>query len=836
MLKKEDMNKYNTSMMGVPSQRTEGEFSQSAGATVGTVGGMILKSIKTVIFVLAITGLLVFISVASFILSFRDTEPPDLNAMKLSLSSTVYLEDDTGAATEYMTIHGNENRVWVALADIPLYMQTAQIAIEDHRFYEHHGVDWKGTFGAVYKLFSNTGGGGGSTLTQQLIKNITDENQVSILRKVKEIFTALNMEKEFTKDEILEAYLNKVNYGGQCHGVEAAANFYFDKTIGECSLAECAVIAGITQNPWQYYPMVFPENTKERATIVLERIRELSNTGELSDKLLQISDSEIDMALSELESMTFLGVQQEEAEQEQEQNTELWNWYIDTMFEDIVSDLMEQYSYSYKEAVSLMYNGGLEIHSAMDQTLQSDIENLFLTNKDMLPDDEAIELGFFMMDPYTGKVLAVVGSRAERVGVRLQNNATMSERQSGSSIKPLSVYALGIKNDVISYGSVLKDQPIPNYFGPGSTQQGPQNFSMQYEEHMNVDRAIEQSQNAPAAWLCQELTTEACYDWLVNSLHFTTLVDADAHSLSSLALGGQTYGVTVREMTAGFQMFANGGFYYEPFTYYYVKDANGSVILDNRDNTGEQVLSLDDATVMNKLLQRPIYGSWGTATGIMSQMNTQIFGKTGTTDSENDLWFVGGTPFCVAGIWNGYKYPSRLADSNTAKVTWRAVINHVMENYDWSGKQWVLSPDAYEGTFCRDSGKIAGPNCFDTATGWYIAGDAPATCNGGSDHVTGDVSPSPSTSPSPSPSASPSAEPSASPSIEPSEAPPESSSPESSSVESQPVTSEPSMAPEPPPPPTSDPTPTPTPPPPPPVTSDVVTDVPGANEGTTPVG
>lgn len=844
MLNREDMNKYNTSSTKIPSQRTEGEFSQTAGATAKTVGGMVWKVIKTVLFIAAVTGLLVFISVASFILSFRNVEPPNISSMKLSYSSFIYLDGEEEQGEPYMALYSNENRVWVPLSEIPLIMQTAQIAIEDHRFYEHNGVDWKGTLGAMYKLLTHSGGGGGSTLTQQLIKNLTGEKQVSILRKVKEIFTALNLENGYTKDgerkvgyekeEILEAYLNVVNYGGQCQGVEAAANYYFDKSISDCSLAECAMIAGITQNPWQYNPMIFLEDSKGRAKTVLKRMLELSEEGLLdNENLVSITKSEYDAAVAELETIKPVGAELEDtdAENEEKQDTEKWNWYIDVMFEDIVSDLMEKYNYSYDVAERMMYNGGYEIESSMNLKMQTDIENLFLKNTDMLPEDQAIELGFFMMDPYTGKVMAVVGNRGARSGIRLQNNATMSARQSGSAIKPISPYAVGLNTDTVTYGSVLKDAPIPEYSEDGD--EWPKNYSREYEGSMNVDRAIEQSQNAPAAWLCKEVTPEACYDWLVNKLHFTTLTEEDSHSLSAMALGGQTNGVTVRDMTAAFQIYANGGVYHKPITYNYVKDHDGNVILDNRpesgDNQPEQVMSIDNATIMNKLLHRPIYGDWGTATGYMSGIDTEIYGKTGTTDSGNDLWFVGATPFCVAGLWNGYKYPDVLDDDTTVKVTWKAVIEHLLANYDWSGKSWILSENVYSTLFCRSSGKLAGPSCYDTATGWYSTDNAPGTCNGGSDHIAHGKpasSPSPSAQPSTEPTLSPS--PSVDPSLSPEPSPGtssdvsggDSSLPEVSSGVEPPVSSTPSedpSTPAPPPPPTEEPTPTapPTPEPPP---------------------
>lgn len=777
MLDKKDLNKYNTTSSGIPSQRTEGELAQTAGATAKTMGGMVWKAVKTILCVLFITGVLVFLSVAAFLLSFRDIEAPDLNSISLNYSSFVYVDDKEGNSTEYMTIHADENRVWASLNDIPAYMKTAQVAIEDHRFCEHSGVDWRTTLNAVRKLFSG-GSGGGSTLTQQLIKNITDEKDYSILRKVREIFTALNMEKKYSKQQILEAYLNVVNYGGQCQGVEAAAQTYFGKSIGECSLAECALIAGITQNPSQYYPLVFPEESKTRAQTVLDRMWELSDgidngdnqelviSSEMEGQLAPITEEEYNQATAELAAMTFDGNQSQETESvEEQQDVNDWNWYIDTMFEDIVADLMDTYGYSYDIAVDMIYNSGLEIHSAMNPQIQNDLEKMFVSGENM-PEDQDIQAGLFVMDPYTGRVIAVVGSRDEREGVLLQNHATQSERQPGSSFKALSVYSLGIETGEITYGSVLNDIPVPGYFGEGSTQEGPQNVSRQYTGAMNVDEAIEVSQNAPAAWLAQTLTPESCYEWMTQKLHFTTLTEEDPHSLSAMALGGMSYGVTVREMTAAFCVFANGGYYYEPYTYTYVKDHDGNVILDNRDNTGEQVMSTETATVMNKLLHRPVEGYNGTAANIMYDIGLDMFAKTGTTDDAYDLTFMGGTNFCVAGIWNGYEYPAELYDSNTCQVTWRAVIEYLANNYDWSGKEWVLSDNVSQYAFCRSSGKLAGTNCYDTAYGWYDNNNLPGRCNGGSDHIAG-----PAVSPSPSPSVEPSAEPSTEPSANPSQEP-----------------------------------------------------------------
>lgn len=781
---REDMNKYNTSNIPAPSHRTEGELSQSAGATAKTLGGMVWRAFKTLFWILAIAGVLVLISVFSIIMSFRNVDPPNISDMKLNYSSFLYLDKEDGTSEEYMSYYSSENRVWVELNEIPDYMKTAQIAIEDHRFVHHQGVDWQGTARAIIRLATGGQGGGGSTLTQQLIKNVTGKNQVSILRKVREIFTALNLEGGYTdadgvkhvgysKEEILMAYLNVVNYGGQCQGVQAAAKYYFDKDIKDCTLAECALIAGITQNPWQYNPMIFPEDSKDRARVVLKRMIELSEEGELVSELTTpITRSEYNAALAELENMNFIGAEEEEADDHTPDPDEAkWNDYTDTIFEDVVKALMEKYDYDYDVAVDHIYNAGYEIHSSVDMDFQNDIANYFLTNQDMLPEDEAIELAFYMMDPYTGKVMAIVGRRGERHGRRLGNYATgagMDGRQSGSAIKPLSVYSVGLNEGVINYGTVLKDEPIPNYFGEGDPSEGPQNFSGRYEKTMNVDKAVEVSQNAPAAWVCKTVSPEACYDFLVNKLHFTSLTEEDGHNISGMALGGQQYGVYLSEMCAGYQIFANGGVYHKPITFDYVKDHDGNVILDNRPeaNPGEQVMSIENATIMNKLLHRPTYGSEGTATNWTYDLGCEVIGKTGTTDDNYDLWFIGVTPFCVAGIWNGYEQNQELEDSTTHKDTWRAVMDYVLEKYDFSGKQWVLSDNVVQRSFCRDSGKTPGEHCFNIEqNGWYDIDKVPGKCNGGSDHITGKVSPSPSNSPSPSPS--PSVSPSPSPSNSP---------------------------------------------------------------------
>ena len=769
MLNKKDINKFNTTSVNVPVGRAEGELSSTVAATTKTIGGMLWKAVKTILFVGAITGLLVFISVASFIWSLKDIEPPPLDQMNLNLSSTIFVQNDNGEFEEDRVLHGIENRKKVSLPDISQYMIDAQIAIEDKTFREHQGVNWYRTFGAAFMLFSGSADSeGGSTLTQQLIKNITNQNQVSVLRKIKEVFTALNLEKVSSKDSILEAYLNLVNYGAGTRGVQAAANVYFNKDIKDCDIVECATIAAITKNPYQYNPFVFPEENKKRRNVV---IWEMWDQG-------YITKDQYDDAIEKSDKIEIKYVKRERTEEDNTDDNKtsddraVWNWYEETLFADVVRDLIEKYSYSYDDAVSLMYTAGYQIYSGENRKLQVGVENFFLNGENSgVPADKAVLYSMYLQD-YKGMCIAVVGNRNEKTGNRVTNFATQGTRSSGSSIKPLSAYALGIENGTITYGSVLKDSPIPEYSSGGDT--WPKNFSRQYTGNMNIDTAVEISQNAPAAWLIQAMTPEASFKFLTEKLHFKGLVGGDSGdiNLSAMALGGMAYGVNAREMAAAFQIFGNGGKYYKPHTYLYVKDNEGNIILDNRDIQPEQPISADTATIMNKLLHEPIYGYNGTATTTQIS-GVDIFGKTGTTDASYDCWFVAGTPFGVAAIWNGYETQASLSTTMPPKDMWRALMLYLINDFGFDGSgEYVTSENVTHVRYCRSSGLTAGGSCFSTDVGLYSQDNIPKRCNGGSDHVahgakTASSSPSPSPSPSATPKPSESPKPTATPSKEP---------------------------------------------------------------------
>lgn len=739
MKNREDLNKYHTNAtFDVPRTRTEGELAKTAGPTVKAGFGILWKTVKTVLFVVMITGMICFISMATYILSFRDIEAPDLDVMSLRFSSHVKVCDENGNPTrDYLTLHAEENRIWVYYEDIPKHMLQAIIAIEDKRFLEHEGVDWRTTVGSAYKLLTNAddSGGGGSTLTQQLIKNITDRKEVSIMRKVTEIFKALNLEKKYTKSEILEAYLNVVDFGSGTRGVEAAAQLYFGKSISECDIAECASIAGITQYPYKYTPLNSPENNKKRQQDILW---EMLDQG-------RITRTEYDEAMAKSENMVFIGYQYDDTEEDTE--TEYWNWYMETMMKEVVEDLMSQEGISEELAWDAVYNRGLTIYSAMNPEIQTGVEELF-SRAENQPSDPTQLYGIYVVD-YSGKTIAVVGGRGDKLGNRLFNYATDEPRQTGSSMKPIGAYAPAFELDLITYGTALKDEQIPDYYGPGRP--GPNNYDHTISGTSYPDEAIRNSLNLPAAQLVNEMGAQASYDFLTQKLGVSTLVTDDI-ALSPLALGGLTRGISMQEMAGAYQIFGSGGVYRKPYTYLYVEDHDGFPILDNRNKEGIQAMTPENAHIMKRLLEEPVYR--GTASGDLAWADLpDMFGKTGTTEYDDNVWFVGGTSFAVAAVWNGFQNNDTVYE-HCSNSMWRTCMEYLYQNHyeKLSNSGYTLSENVTELYYCRSSGLIAGASCFSTSLGLYSNENMPRTCNGGSDHKYGkksNATPEPDGSPEP---------------------------------------------------------------------------------------
>lgn len=675
------------------------------------------KLVFTIFSVCAVAGIISMISLGIYIASIA-SEPTgiDLRAKSLNQTSFIMVQNSDGNFEQYQTLYSTENRIWVDNQKIPQAMKDAIVAIEDKRFFEHNGVDWTRTLSAVVSLASGTDSYGGSTLTQQLIKNVTDDNEVSLTRKLREICRALKLENEYTKDEILEAYLNVVNFGNNCQGVEAAAQLYFGKSIEDCSVAECAAIAGITQNPSKWNPLVYPENNKKRRDIIIE---EMYDQG-------KISKDEYEAAKKESESMTFVGYQSDNNQDDEEDDDYIQNWYIDELFYDAQKDLAQYYSISEGAASEKLYTEGLKIYCAMDARAQEMIEKAAL-NIDKSSDPD-LQIAMTLMG-FDGRVIASVGSSNKKTEALSWNRATMSALQPGSSIKPVVVYPYAIETKKLYFSSQINDAPLENYEynDDGELVAGPKNWYSGYKGTMLLPDAIEISSNGTAAQAMKMIGgPSVAYEQVVTKMGFAHLDEQDAANSGGLSIGGLTGGVTVREMAAAYNYMGNGGLYYKPYTYYYITDCEDNIIIDNRNSVPKQAYSPSTAAIMNRLLHYNVTNSVNTAAGSARINGWDIIGKTGTTDSDKDSWFCGMSPYATLAIWTGFDTPSTITNTNVATNTFNKVMSSYLSGMEH--KEFNFPSNLIAAQYNPYSGLIVSTdNVSGKYVGYYTEDNMPST-------------------------------------------------------------------------------------------------------------
>ncbi len=659
----------------------------------------------------------------------------DLDEYKLNQSQTtiLYTLDENGREVELTRLHGEENRIWVDLKDMPKNLQDAFIALEDVRFHKHSGVDWRRTISVI--VIPSNHGEGGSTITQQLIKNLTGERQTTFIRKFREIQNALNLEKHYSKETILEAYLNTLYLDAGCYGVQTASEYYFGKDVDELTLAECACIAAITQYPRGNNPIINPDANKERREYALRcMLQEEMITQEEYDEAIAydfvfttdddyVPDDDDDKVATD----DMISVDENNVGQTQEKD-EVQSYYIDYVIDKVINDLMTTSGYSYNEAWRLVYYGGLKIHVAVDTEIQSAMEDIYYNRKGF-PNavnsyGEEVQSSMVIMD-YTGRVLGIVGQAGEKLGARSLNIATDSRRQPGSSIKPLSVYSLAIDSNmytwsypkVQNYGIIVDGERWPlNYGGdPGSE-----------DRYETLQQALAPSHNTVPAQIVKKLGITRCYNWLIDKFKFTSLEQED-QSYSSMAVGGMTHGVYGIEMCAAYTTFGNGGVYYEPYCYYTVTNSSGSKVYLTRNDSGEQVMDRATADVMNKMLQTVATASDGTARAYRVT-GFDMFAKTGTTSNEKDRWFIGGTPYYVCSVWMGYAEHAEELDfsTNYCGQLYQNIMNDIHKNLP--AKEFEFSDEIVKKSYCAKSGLIASNNCAVGGTGWYKTDAIPSTC------------------------------------------------------------------------------------------------------------
>lgn len=624
----------------------------------------------------------------------------------LKINTTVYTTDKDGKSEVYEQVVASENRVWVGIEDIPQEMQNAIVAIEDERFYKHKGVDIKRTLGAVWGELTGGSGYGGSTLTQQLVKNITGDRERTKARKVREIFRALELEKTLDKSEILELYLNTVYFGQGCYGVETASNKYFGKSVKELTLAECASIAGITQYPSLYEPIENPEENEKKRRLVLDKMEELGF----------ITDVEHDEAYN-----TELVFSENNIDTTNTKNS----YFVEKVISDVITDLTEKAGYNKSIATQMVYGGGLKIYSTVDVKVQKAMEEVY-ENESSFPKtsgDVKPESAMVISDPYTGEVKGIVGGRGKKSGNLVLNRATQSPRQPGSSIKPLAVYGPAIDTGKVTQYTVISDEPI-NING-----WTPKNYDGTFEGSMTVMRALQKSQNIPAINILQKVGIDKSFEYLSQKMHFSTLDEVNDRNLPALALGGMSKGVTVYEMAAAYSVFPNKGVYNKPKTYTKVTDANGKVILEASDSSNV-VFSENAAYIMRNLLKNVV--DHGTGYGAkISGMDTA--GKTGTADNDFDKWFAGFTPYYCGVVWFGYDVPQKIsAGGNPALKMWKQVMDKVHKGLD--AKTFDKPSKSSATALCTQSRKLATGQC-EVYYEYFSKGSAPTVyCNPSVDH------------------------------------------------------------------------------------------------------
>lgn len=648
----------------------------------------------------------------------------DASAYTLNLSSTIYY-DDGGEWKELQKVHGVENRTLVEYSEIPDHVWQALVSIEDQRFFEHNGVDWKSTGRAVFNMVTGSGSQrGGSTLTQQVIKNLTGENEATIKRKVTEIFRALRFAEEYSREEVITLYLNLVYFGDGAYGIAAAADTYFGKEVGELTVAEGACIVGITQFPYQYDPSRgdwFREQNKKRQLDVLYKMNE---QGYIDDATYEAAKEE---------PLVFVwdeGYVPSDKKVEEAVESEYNSYIVEQVFKDVVADLMKEKGYSKSVAEDLLYTGGYHIYSTIDPAIQNTVEKVY-SNRENLDyysaKGEPLQSGMTVIDNRTGNIVAMAGRVGEKTGAFDWNYAT-NARPCGSAIKPLAVYAPALESNAITPATILDDYPVRLQMNENDDLKAwPKNSYTGYKGLITLREAIRVSTNTTAVRVLETIGPSASYAFLTEKLGFgKTLVNDDLNS-AALALGGFTYGVSTVEMAAAYSVFANNGVYTRPRTYVEVRDNDGNIVLENKS---ESWVALKESTVyaMNDLLKNVVRSGTGTEAAFSGMT---IAGKTGTTSNNYDRYFAGYTPYYSAAVWIGYDYNTRIsASGNPAAQLWKKVMSEVHEtlpNADFPTTDTGMT----EVTVCAQTGLLPGELCKELYTVKVPEGTAPVlTCDG----------------------------------------------------------------------------------------------------------
>lgn len=720
---------------------------------------------------------------------------PDVDGIDIMpLGYASYLYDDEGNQIRKLAAP-DANRIPVSLDQIPLDLQHAVVAIEDERFYEHNGIDVRGILRAASLVIKDGNfSQGASTITQQLLKNNvftswTDESTWAekFIRKFQEQYLAVQIEQKIgDKGVILENYLNTINLGAGAYGVQAAARQYFNKDVWDLNLSECVTLAGITQNPTHYNPIVFPEDNAKRRKEVLDKM--LDQGYITSDQYTQALNDDI-----------YSQIQAAQVEVSNSSDNTVYSYFEDALNEEILNDLMTIKGYTYTQAHNTLYSGGIQVFSTWDRNIQKILDEEYsdesnfpayvqyaldyaLTvnmpdgsqvnySKEMLQlyfqnEDPSFDLLFdtqeegmeyvnrykadilsgggevagerinfapqpqssvTIIDQHTGYVKAMIGGRGEKTASLTLNRATDSARQPGSTFKPVSVYGPALNEKGMTLATTFEDKET--FYPDGSPVR---NADLSYGGLMTIRTALTRSVNTVAVQCMEQVTPDLSLKYL-DEFGFSTLAhgtEEDTDYLGnvwsdanlSTALGGITYGVTNVDLCAAYAAIANGGDYIKPIYYTKILDRNGNVLIDNTP-VERSVISESTAYLLTSAMQDVVTKGTGTACQLT---NMPVAGKTGTTEDYNDLWFVGYTPYYTCAIWSGYDNNEKLPQDQRTyhNLLWKKIMERVHEGL--ARKEFDVPGSVHQVAICSQTGLLPITGC-PVITEYFAEGTEPTS-------------------------------------------------------------------------------------------------------------
>lgn len=699
-----------------------------------TIFKVALGVVGTVLAICLVTGIVFACSLAHYL---QDDVMPysslDANVQdSIEQTSFIYSTDrETGEIRLLQQIYAETDRQWASYDEFPDGLEKAAIAIEDKRFHEHAGVDWFRTGRACIQIFMGQSDFGGSTITQQFIKNFTQEDDVTVRRKITEIFKALEYEKTHTKEEIMENYLNMIYLGEGCYGVKSAARVYFGKELQDLTIAECASLISITNNPSLYDPYISQKNNRERQLLVLGEMRdqELITPAQYEEAVNQEMVFMNTSGSQEIFTCPNCGFEGTENQYDydstdkidkcpacghefylrpEEEDSEGYSYFVDAVINNVVYDLMDKdgAEHSYENYLLYLQNvkkGGYHIYATIDTEAQAMVDEIY-EDKSNLPEDHSaqqLQSAAVVIDNETGDIVALAGGVGKKTGYLEQNRATQSTLQTGSSIKPISVYAPAIDLGLITPATIMKDGPVYDRY--------PQNYYRTYSGYTNILTGIQNSLNAVAAHTVELMGYEQSYYYAKEQFNLTSMVENDK-ALAPLSMGALTYGAKVSDMASAFAVFPNDGVWREGRLYTKVYDSQGNLVLDNTQDSHEAV-SQKTSVYMNYMLQYICDTTY--SGGVAKVDGITCAGKTGTTSDDKDRWFCGYNHYYTTAVWVGYDEPEQIVldsrDTNPAAIMWNKVMTKLSE-----GKSDVALYDGSEMrtvSMCRDSGQYATALC-----------------------------------------------------------------------------------------------------------------------------